>query len=101
MLQVTDSAVAVLEDARKGQGVPAEHGVRIGTQTDPNGQPAIALGFVETPMEGDELIEQSGTKVFVAPELVEPLSAMIVDVEEAPDGDQLAILPQTDATPEA
>lgn len=104
MLQVTDSAVTALEQARAGQGVPEGHGVRIGTQADPNGQPAIALGFVETPMEGDTLVEDASTKVFVAPELVEPLSEMVVDVEDTPEGAQLAIRPQEgagEAAPEA
>ncbi len=97
MLQVTESAVTALEEARTGQGVPADHGVRIGTQADPSGQPAIALGFVPAPMEGDQAIEQSGTTVYLAPELVEPLAAMVVDVEDTPDGAQLAIRPQEDA----
>lgn len=101
MLQVTDSAVNVLEEARQGQGVPEGHAVRIGTQADPQGQPAIALGFVEGPMEGDQPVEQNGLTVLVAPELVEPLAQMKVDVESTPEGDQLAIVPQEDAATEA
>lgn len=101
MLQVTDSAVSALEEARTGQGVPDDHGVRIGTVPDPNGQPAIALGFVETPQEGDQLVEEAGTQIFLAPELVEPLSTMVIDVEDTPEGAQLAIRPQEDAAPEA
>jgi iron-sulfur cluster assembly protein len=99
LLQLTDSAVTALEDARAGQGVPEDHGVRIGTQADDDGQPAIALGFVEAPVEGDQLVEQDGTKVFVAPELIEPLAEMVVDVEDTPQGAQLAIRPQDEENP--
>lgn len=94
---MTDSAVSALEQARSGQDLPEDHAVRIGTLADPEGQPAIGLGFVAGPEEGDQAIEQGATTIYVAPELVEPLSEMVVDVEDTPEGAQLAIRPQEPA----
>ena len=98
MLQVSDAAVDVLEEARSAQEVPDSFGVRVFAQADESGQAALALAFAEEPAEGDEITEQSGTEIYVAPELAEPLSESKLDVEDTPEGAQLTIVPQEDAT---
>ncbi len=98
MLQVTESAVSALNEARAAQEVPDSHGVRVFAQADESGQAALALAFAEEPAEGDEITEQSGTEIYVAPELAEPLSESKLDVEDTPEGAQLTIVPQEDAT---
>lgn len=101
LLQVSDNAVNALEEARRGQGVPSDHGVRIGTQPDESGQVSVTLGFVEAPAEGDQVTEAAGTEVYVAQELAEPLAQSLVDVEDTDQGAQLVIKPQPTETPEA
>jgi iron-sulfur cluster assembly protein len=96
LLQVSDSAVAVLENARESQEVPDSFGVRIFGEPTPAGQVAISLAFAEEPQEGDDVVEQSGTRVFVAQELAEPLADSVVDLEETTEGAQLVIKPQDD-----
>ncbi len=100
MLQVTESAVSALNEARAAQEIPDSHGVRVFAQADEQGQAALALAFAEEPAEGDEVTEQSGTEIYVSPELAEPLSGSKLDVEDTPEGAQLTIVPQED-DPEA
>ncbi len=38
--------------------------------------------------------EQQGTRVFVAPEVVEPLATAALDVQETPEGAQLILTEQ-------
>jgi Fe-S cluster assembly iron-binding protein IscA len=96
VLQVTESAVSALNEARETQEVPASFGVRVFAQADENGDPALALAFAEEPVEGDEVTEQNGTEIYVAPELVEPLAGSMLAVEDTPEGAQLALVPQAD-----
>jgi Fe-S cluster assembly iron-binding protein IscA len=96
MLQVTDSAVSVLEQARADQQVPESFGIRVFARTGNDGQAALALAFAEEPAEGDQVTEHSGTEVYVAPEVAEPLAEHALDVEDTPEGPQLTLVPQDD-----
>lgn len=94
MLQVTESAASVLQEARAAQEVPEAFGVRLFVQAGNNEQAAVALAFAEEPLEGDQVTEQGGTEIYVAPELAEPLAQSMLDVEDTPEGPQLAVVPQ-------
>lgn len=96
MLQVTESAVSVLEQARADQQVPESFGVRVFARTGNDGQAALALAFTEEPAEGDQVTEHNGTEVYVAPEIAEPLAEHMLDVEHTPEGPQLTLVPQED-----
>lgn len=94
MLQLSENAATALEEARSAQDVPEGYGVRIAAQPGPDGQMGIALGFVEQPLEGDEVTEQSGTELYIAPEVAEPLADSMLDVESGDQGQELVIKPQ-------
>lgn len=96
MLQVTASAAHALREARATQRVPDSFGVRVFARAGDDGQAAVALAFAQEPSEGDTVTEQSGTEIYVASELVEPLAEHTLDVEDTPDGPQLALVPQQD-----
>ena len=96
MLQVTDSAVSALQETREAQEVPESYGVRVFANQGESGEPTLALAFAEEPAEGDQVTEQAGTEIYVAPELAEPLADSKLDVEDTPDGPQLALVPQGD-----
>jgi Fe-S cluster assembly iron-binding protein IscA len=91
MLQVTDTAAAVLREAREAQDLPDSFGVRISGQPTPTGEMTVALAFSEGPGDNDQVTEQEGTQVFVAPEVAEPLSEAVIDVEDTAEGPQLSI----------
>jgi len=96
LFQVSPNAANVLAEARDAQQLPEDYGVRVFAQPDESGQATLALAFAEQPAEGDEVTEQAGTEVYVAPELAEPLAASMLDVADGPDGPELTLVPQDD-----
>lgn len=94
VLQVSDSAVAVLREARDQQEIPDNYGVRVFAEADEQGEAALALAFAEQPADGDEVTQSDGTPIYVAPELAEPLAESLLEVEETSDGPQLTLVPQ-------
>ena len=95
-MQVTSDAANVLAEARDAQELPEEYGVRVFAQADESGQAALALAFAEQPAEGDQVTEQDGTEIYVAPELAEPLAGSTLDVTDGPDGPELTLVPRED-----
>lgn len=83
------------------QELPDDHGVRVFAQPDETGEPALALAFAPAPEEGDQVSEQHGTAIFVAPEIAEPLAGTVLDVMDTPEGAQLALVPQEGAEDDA
>ena len=94
MLQVTSAAATQLAQARESQGIPDTFGVRVFGEPQPNGGISLGLAFAELPAEDDEVSEQEGTRIFVAPEVIEPLAAAALDVEETPEGAKLVLTQQ-------
>ena len=81
MLQCTPTAVMTLRQLGLQEGVPADHGVRVSASTTSDGQPALAISFAEHPIEGDQVDEQHGMRVFVAGEVAERLAAFELDLK--------------------
>lgn len=86
MLQLSEQAASALEAVRRNQDVPESHPTRLSPAPSPTGELAISLEFVESAADGDEVTETAGTKVFVDPQLVEPLGEAVMDVQEADQG---------------
>ena len=97
MLQVTSAAMSTFEQARGAQDLPEDVGVRIFAQRDDQGEIGIALAFAEQPQDGDQVTETDGTSVFVAPELADPLSDSVLDVEETDEGAAIVLTDQPSA----
>lgn len=96
MLQVSDSAVAVLEEARSSQDIPDDHGLRVFGQPTEDGQVALSLAFVDGPAEGDQVNDDGELSLFVAPNIAQPLADSTITVEQTEQGPQLVIAPQND-----
>ena len=100
MLQITHDAAQLITQLREGQDVPEDHGLRVFAEASEPGEITIALGFTEAPLQGDEVTEQDGLKVFVAPEVAAPLQDAAIDVTPADDGSQrLVFRPPGEAPP--
>jgi iron-sulfur cluster assembly protein len=84
MLQCTPAAAATLDQVREEQGLPDTVGLRVYPAQSPDGQATLGLGFTEEPQAGDQVGEQHGTRLFVAPEIADQLSDMALDVEPDP-----------------
>lgn len=97
-MQLTQAAARQVTSAREAQGVPDTFGLRVFGEPQPSGGTALGLAFVEVPAEDDEVTEQQGLRVFVAPEVVGPLASAALDVEETPQGAKLVLTqPEDDA----
>ncbi|HMC52116.1 MAG TPA: hypothetical protein VKI64_05090 [Acidimicrobiales bacterium] len=97
MLKLTETAADRIEQVRRGQGLPDSFGVRVSGAAVPDGKVALQVAFSDGPVEGDQVAEQHGTQVFVAPDVAEPLTDAELDVESgAADGVQLVLRPQAD-----
>lgn len=94
MLQITQGAAALLTVLRDGQDVPDTYGVRVFPESTEPGEVTIGLGFTDAPAEGDQVTEQDGLKVFVAPELAAPLEDAAIDVTGDNGASRLVFRPQ-------
>ena len=96
MLKVTQAAATQLAEVRESKGLSEAVGIRLYGEPRPAGEAAIALAFAEVPAGDDQVTETAGTRVFVAPEVADALSASILDVQETPEGARLVLTPQID-----
>lgn len=94
MLQLTPAAATQVAQARQSQGIPEGFGLRVFGEPQPGGGISLGLAFAEVPAEDDQVSQQEGTPVFVAPEVVEPLASAALDVEETPEGVKLILIEQ-------
>lgn len=96
MLQITHGAATFLSELRRGQDVPDTYGLRVFPESTEPGEVTIGLGFTDAPAEGDQVTEQDGLRVFVAPELASPLDDAAIDVSGDDESTRLVFRPQGD-----
>ncbi|MEA2650296.1 MAG: iron-sulfur cluster assembly protein [Chloroflexota bacterium] len=94
MLQITHGAATFLSELREGQDVPETYGLRIYHETTEADEVTVALGFTDSPTDGDQVTEQDGLRVFVAPELAAPLADAAMDVSADEEAPRLLFRPQ-------
>ena len=100
MLECTPAAAATLEEVRKQNDLPDDVGVRLFPAQNPDGEVGLGIDFAP-PAAGDEVTEQHGTTLIVAPEINDQLSELTLDVVPDPssDGDgapQLVLRPSAE-----
>ncbi|HSM37984.1 MAG TPA: hypothetical protein VK838_01540 [Candidatus Limnocylindrales bacterium] len=96
MLQMTDRAAELLRNLRSHAELPNEAGVRVFTETAETGQPTVSLGFAPDPAPGDQVGDHDGLRLFVAPELAEPLAEAVMDVMPGDGESTLVFRPATE-----
>lgn len=101
MLHITHAAAELLTELRREQDLPDDTGLRVFAETaEQSGEVTIGLGFTNAPAAGDQVTEQEGLKVFVAPEVAAPLTDATIDVTPASDGaSRLVFRPQSESAP--
>ena len=94
MLQITDAAMNILRQVRAASEAPDEASARFAL-TQEGDQQGIGFMFAEDPVEGDQKVADDGElEVFVAPELVDPLSDAVVDATSTERGPELLLREQ-------
>lgn len=94
MLKLTQTAAVALETIRQSEGIPEDHGTRLTAGQQSGGEVAIRLEFVEEVPEDDLVAEESGTEVFVDPEIADTLSDALLDVQDSDEGVAFVFKPQ-------
>jgi iron-sulfur cluster assembly protein len=76
MLTVTDTAVRVIRDLTAQQPAPEGAGLRIAN--DPAAG-ALTLALVERPIQGDQVVDSAGARIFLDPDAAELLDDKALD----------------------
>ena len=98
MLEITHDAATLLTEIRRGQDVPDSFGLRVFPESTEPGEVTIGLGFTDEPVQGDQVTEQDGIRVFVAQELATPLEDTAIDVTPSSNGaSKLVFRPKDEA----
>lgn len=94
MLTLTENAVAVIRDITDQEDVPEGAGLRIAA--DP-AEGALTLSLAESPIDGDEVVDDSGARLFLDAEAAVLLNDKALDAAVKPDGGvQFALGEQTE-----
>jgi Fe-S cluster assembly iron-binding protein IscA len=83
MLTLTENAVAVIRNLTDQQEVPDGAGLRIAT--DPSAG-ALTLSLAEAPLDGDEVLDKSGARLFLDAEAATLLDDKALDAAVDPQG---------------
>lgn len=94
MLKLSDNAAAALEELRQAEGIPESHDARLTGGPQPDGEIAVRLEFVESRDDADQVTAQAGTEVLVDPLLAEPLSDVMLDVDDTGEERSFVFVPQ-------
>jgi Fe-S cluster assembly iron-binding protein IscA len=82
MLTISESAVEVIKLVLVGGDSPEGSGLRIA----PAGE-GLQASITEQPNEGDEVIEESGVRVFLEPQVAALLGDKVLDAERDANGE--------------
>ncbi|MGP4017107.1 HesB/YadR/YfhF-family protein [Saccharopolyspora sp. 5N708] len=82
MLTISESAAEVIKLVLVGGDSPEGSGLRIA----PAGE-GLQASIVEQPQDGDEVIEESGVRVFLEPQVATSLGDKVLDAERDSNGE--------------
>jgi Fe-S cluster assembly iron-binding protein IscA len=85
MLTLTESAKELVRDMVSAEDAPEGSGLRIAAAQDEGGGPALSLELASEPIEGDQVLDDDGTRVFLEPEAASLLDDKILDTERHGD----------------
>lgn len=91
MLTLTENACTAVHDLAERAGIPQEGGLRI-AESEQRG--SFELSLVAAPVDGDELIEQAGARVFVEPTTAVVLADQELDAAAGAEGTGFLLTPQ-------
>jgi Fe-S cluster assembly iron-binding protein IscA len=89
MLQVTEAAAKVLKSTVRESDAPDDAGVRFVPEPDKPG--ALGIEILETPEAGDQVVEESGVRIFLPEELADELADRTLDIDVTEQGVALTL----------
>jgi iron-sulfur cluster assembly protein len=85
MLTLTESAKEMVRDMIAAGNAPEGSGLRISSAHDEDGGPALSLELADAPFEGDQVVEDDGTRLFLEPAAASLLDDKILGAEAHED----------------
>ncbi len=92
MLTLTDNARHAVQDITVRAGLPEEGGLRIVESAEQVG--SFELSLVPAPVDGDEVIEAEGARVYVEPSTSTVLADQQLDAAPSEEGTGFLLAPQ-------
>jgi iron-sulfur cluster assembly protein len=92
MLTLTDNARHAVQDIAARAGLPDQGGLRIAGSEQQAG--AFELSLVPAPVDGDEVIDTEGARVFVEPTTATVLADQQLDAAPTEQGTGFMLAPQ-------
>ncbi|TCO45363.1 Fe-S cluster assembly protein HesB [Actinocrispum wychmicini] len=77
MLALTPAAVAVVNSIISAPGLPSGAGLRISSDTD--AEDRLVIEVTSTPAEDDQVLDETGARVFLAPDAASYLADKVLD----------------------
>ena len=84
MLTLTDSAVTAIRTLTSQPELPGDTGLRIMAQDE--GAPSFQVTLAETPVAGDQVIEEDGARVFLEANAAAALDDKALDAQVDDEG---------------
>ena len=84
MLTLTDSAVSAIRTLTSQPELPEDTGLRIMAQDE--GAPSFQVTLAETPVAGDQVIEEAGARVFLEANAAAALDDKALDAQVDDEG---------------
>jgi iron-sulfur cluster assembly protein len=85
MLTLTESAKEMVRDMIATGNAPEGSGLRISSAHDEDGGPALSLELADAPVEGDQVVEDHGTRLFLEPAAASLLDDKVLGAERHDD----------------
>jgi iron-sulfur cluster assembly protein len=85
MLTLTDSARDVVRDMVASGGGPEGSGLRIAAEGNDDGREGLSLSLATEPVEGDTVVDDEGSRVFLEPRAASLLDDKVLDAERHED----------------
>lgn len=86
MLTFTEKAATTIRELTSRPDMPDTNGLRISSNKEDSGQPALMLSLAQAPAPEDEVIELPDTRVFLEPAAADALTDKVLDAQVGQDG---------------
>lgn len=86
MLTLTDTAADVVKQLTEMDAETADGGLRISSQPDGDEGPGLLLSPAPAPEDGDQVLDESGARVFLDESAALMLDDKVLDAEVGEDG---------------
>ena len=85
MVEVSAQVAELLKEVRRAYKVPRSAGLRFyGASPGESEEQEVMVTFCEEPAQGDEVIEERNTKLFIAPEVADRLEGASLNAKPGP-----------------